>query len=166
MPKSRSWIVKNDFPKIKGDLARLLANLVSSDNPLPPPNDNERQIAATYDYTDERRGLLFQCVRYNNPKEFRQRRPADGNGGWIWNLNGVRRVLYRLPELLAPSTETIFLCEGEKDADALCGLGLIATTNPMGAGNWRDEYNKTLQGRNVVILRTTTAGEKHDRQSS
>src|SRR6185436_19822316 len=37
---------------------------------------------------------LFQCLRYK-PKAFSQRRP-DGSGGWIGNLNGVRRVLFRL----------------------------------------------------------------------
>ena len=40
---------------------------------------------------------MFQVVRFA-PKDFRQRRP-DGNGGWIWNLNGIERVPYRLPEL-------------------------------------------------------------------
>jgi putative DNA primase/helicase len=42
--------------------------------------------------------------------------------------------------------------EGEKDADALGGLGLVATTNPHGAGKWRDEYSETLRGAHVVIL--------------
>src|SRR5260370_39288576 len=58
-----------------------------------------RRIVATYDYTDEQRQLLFPVVRYE-PKKFRQRQP-DGNGSWLWNLDGVRRALYRLPELLA-----------------------------------------------------------------
>ncbi|MGQ0849829.1 MAG: hypothetical protein ACT4OP_12095 [Actinomycetota bacterium] len=46
----------------------------------------------------------------------------------------MRRVLYRLPEVLAVSG-TIYVGEGEKDADRLASLGLIATTNPMGAGS-------------------------------
>src|SRR5262245_38327785 len=57
-----------------------------------------RKIVANYDYTDEAGNLLYQVVRYA-PKDFRQRRP-DGKGGWIDNLNGTRRVLYRLPEIL------------------------------------------------------------------
>jgi hypothetical protein len=43
-----------------------------------------------YDYRDEHGAILFQVVRYADPKDFRQRRP-DGNGGWIWNLSGVRQ---------------------------------------------------------------------------
>ena len=57
-----------------------------------------RTIAALYEYTDEQGTLLFQAVRYA-PKGFHQRHP-DGKGGWIWNMEGVQRVPYRLPELV------------------------------------------------------------------
>ncbi len=86
------------------------------------------------------------------PKDFRQRRP-DGSGGWISNLGDVRRVLYRLPELLAAGpTRPVFVPEGEKDVDALWGIGYLATTNAMGAGKWRPQYSESLRGRHVVIL--------------
>src|SRR5262245_34599145 len=70
---------------------------------FPPSSPNGHRplrpvIVATYDYLDEDGRLLFQVVRYSD-KSFKQRQP-DGKGGWIWNLKGVRRVLYRLPELL------------------------------------------------------------------
>src|SRR5262249_4000379 len=65
----------------------------------------------TSDYVDENAHLLYQVLKYD-PKGFRQRRP-DGNGGWIWNLDGVRRVPYRWPELLKYPDATIFVCEGE-----------------------------------------------------
>lgn len=114
-------------------------------------NGNRRAIEATYEYRDESGNLLFQAIRYA-PKGFSQRRP-DGTGGWIGNLEGVRRMLYRLPELLAASAdETIYLVEGEKDVDRLRAGGLVATCNPMGAGKWRDEYVKFLRGRRVVII--------------
>jgi hypothetical protein len=106
------------------------------------------QITATYDYHDENGKLLFQCVRFL-PKHFSQRRP-NGNGGWIWNIKGTRRVLYRLPEV--SKAETVCLAEGEKDADNLNSLGFTATTNPMGAGKWRDEYSETLRGKDVLVF--------------
>src|SRR5262245_1134355 len=94
---------------------------------------NGRVIEATYDYRDEAGKLLFQAIRYT-PKGFSQRRP-DGNGGYIYNLQGVQRVLYRLPELLAADlNEPVFLVEGEKDVDRLRAGGLVATCSPMGAG--------------------------------
>jgi hypothetical protein len=125
----------------------------------PAPEDRPHRLArqrngkvvAIYDYRDETGAPLFQVVR-KEPKAFRQRRP-DGRGGWISNLDGVRRVLYRVPELLAaPKDAPVFIVEGEKDADRLAALGLVATTNPGGAGKWRPEYNEPLRGRRVVIL--------------
>ncbi len=109
------------------------------------------RIIATYDYVDEQRNLLFQAVRFD-PKGFRPRMP-DGKGDWVWSLAAARRVLYRLPEILtAGSAVIVFAVEGEKDADKLAGLGLLATTNVGGAGKWRNEYNECLRGRHVVIL--------------
>ena len=120
-------------------------------------NGSQKRIAKTYDYQDENGNLLFQSVRFE-PKDFKQRRP-DGKGGWIWSLGDTRRVLYHLPELLkAYPGRTVLICEGEKDADRLTSLGLIATTNPYGASKnkdkpkWKPEYSDSLQGRKVVIL--------------
>ncbi len=108
-------------------------------------------IVATYDYRDRSGKLAFQVVRYA-PKMFRQRRP-DGRGGWIYNLNGTKRVPYRLPELLTADAEkTVFVVEGEKDVDRLVREGLVATTNAGGAGKWRKEYGEVLRGRDVVVI--------------
>ena len=60
---------------------------------------------ATYDYRDEGGQLLFQVVRKTG-KRFRQRVP-DGRGGWEWKLGDVRRVLYKLPELLADDGDAL-----------------------------------------------------------
>jgi hypothetical protein len=120
-------------------------------------------IVATYDYTDQTGGLLFQVVRMN-PKSFRQRRP-DGRGGWIWNLTGTRRVLYRLPAVrrAVDAGEVIFVAEGEKDVQALEQAGVVATCNPGGAGKWNDEYSVTLAGakRVVVVADRDEPGRKH-----
>ncbi len=108
-----------------------------------------RQIVATYPYHDANGRLLFEVVRYL-PKGFKQRRP-DGHGGWIWNLDGVRRVLYRLPELLK-GADPVLIPEGEKDVDNLRRMSFTATTNPEGAGKWRAEYAEALEGRAVVLI--------------
>ncbi len=117
------------------------------------------KIVATYDYTDEAGELLFQVVRFD-PKGFRQRRP-DGKGGWNWNLEGVQRVIYNLPRVLKSSE--VFICEGEKDCDALNALGLTATTSPQGAGKWLPEYCRAFDGvEQVAILPDNDEpGRKH-----
>lgn len=113
---------------------------------LPP-----HKITCLYDYRDEQGNTLYQTVRFE-PKDFRQRH-QNGSGQWVWNLVGTHRVLYRLPELLvADCNEPVWLVEGEKDADNLANLGLIATTSPMGAQGWRKEYAEFLRNRHVIIV--------------
>lgn len=127
-----------------------------------PDHYRKKKIVSSYDYKDEKGNLLFQVIRYS-PKTFRQRQP-DGKGGWIWNLKGVRRVLYRLPELLnAP--DPVFIVEGEKDADNLWELRLTATTCPMGAKKWEPEYDKYLTNRSIILLPDNdTEGLQHMEQ--
>jgi 5S rRNA maturation endonuclease (ribonuclease M5) len=125
-------------------------------------SNGKREVVATFDYEDEHGDLLFQVVRFE-PKDFRQRRP-DGRGGWVWRLGDTRRVLYRLPRVLAAveKGEIIYVVEGEKDADALLEAGEVATCNPMGAGKWRDEYSEALRGARVIIVADRDeAGRKH-----
>jgi hypothetical protein len=119
-------------------------------------------ITAKYNYVDEHNELLFQVLRYE-PKDFRQRRP-DGHGGWDWNLQGVRRVLYRLPQLLkaVQAGKRIHIVEGEKDVRRLRRNGLSATTAPGGAGKWRDEYSTFLRDADCVLLPDNDdAGHRH-----
>lgn len=121
-------------------------------------NGSGKHIVAEYNYTDEQGKVLYQCVRYT-PKDFRQRRP-NGRGGWIWNLEGVRLVLYRLPQVLA--APLVIIAEGEKDVQTLETLGFVATCNSMGAGKWRKPYADTLRGKNVVVIPDADEpGRKH-----
>ncbi len=126
---------------------------------LMPSSDRQREskssfkIAKTYDYLDESGRLLYQAVRMV-PKDFRQRRP-DGKGGWTWSLGDCRRVLYRLPELLAAEPKRlVWVLEGEKDVDNLRqAVGAVATTKACGAKSaWLDDYSLTLADRHVAIV--------------
>jgi putative DNA primase/helicase len=105
------------------------------------------RIVATYDYQDADGTLLYQVVRLD-PKSFRHRKP-DGRGDWIWQGN-KQRVPYRLPDLLKYPDGTVFVCEGEKDADRVAGLEHCATT--VASGEWTDDCVKALAGRDVLIL--------------
>ena len=125
------------------------------------------QIVAVYDYTDETGALLFQKVRKEPgpdgaKKTFVIRRP-DGHGGWIWNIGDAPRVLYRLPEVRAAiaAGKSVWITEGEKDADRLASLGVAATCNYDGAAEgrqrqkwtkWRREYAEQLRGAAKVIV--------------
>jgi hypothetical protein len=133
-----------------------------------PKSSDPGRIVATYDYVDASGTLVYQVLRIEpgpqgERKTFRQRRP-DGNGGWISNLQGVSRVLYRLPEVLAAikAGKPIAVVEGEKCADALWDMGVPATTNAMGSGKWEEAYTQALSGADVWIFGDNDApGQKH-----
>lgn len=107
-----------------------------------PSPEKTSRLVATYKYRDERGRLLYEVLRYD-PKSFRQRRPKKG-GGFVANLQGVRRVPYRLPELLAAKAGSVlWVADGEKDVEALVAKGKIATCNSEGAGkHWSEEWIK------------------------
>ena len=141
------------------------------DKSRPAKKSVPHKEVAAYDYTDEQGRLLFQCVRFV-PKDFKQRRP-NGNGGWIWNLDGVRRVLYNLPLVVegVKARVPIYIPEGEKDCDRLNEEGgdgklrYVATTNVFGAGKWRAEYSEVLHGADVrIIADKDDKGRKHARE--
>jgi len=133
----------------------------------PEPQRAQRKrgrIVETYDYADAAGTLLFQVCRME-PKDFRQRRPdPEKPGRWLWNLNGTTRTLYRLPAMADTISEgrVVYVAEGEKDCDALAGLGLFATCNSGGAGKWKPEYTESLTGAKVVVIADKdTPGRKH-----
>lgn len=123
----------------------------------PPPKNpwQECTIVDTYDYPDETGVLLYQNIRFQ-PKAFRPRVPLPGEG---WNtspgcMEGVRRVLFRLPQLSSlPQGSTIYVVEGEEDVKALEKWQLIATTICGGSqGTLELHMLEPLKGQHVVIL--------------
>lgn len=108
------------------------------------------QIVAEYIYRDENDKPLYKVVRFE-PKNFMQAKYDNGN--WIWKMNDVRYVLYNLSNVL--KSDTVFFVEGEKDADNLNKLGLVATTTVGGAASFSKrakEYINFLSNKNVFII--------------
>ncbi len=109
---------------------------------------------------------LVLVVRHNDGKGgkwFRQYR-WDGQG-WISGLNDDKGnplvdrsdiALYRHKEILErlnSGEHTVYVCEGEKTADLLFSLGLLATTHIGGAGKWRDSDAQCLSmGRKIFVV--------------
>ncbi len=94
---------------------------------------------------------MYQACRLKD-KQFRLRKP-DGPGGLIWNIRGVKHVIYRLPQILeaVKKGRSIFIVEGEKDVHTLESLG-FAAANSSGAGNWESAFSTWLHKANVVII--------------
>jgi hypothetical protein len=128
-----------------------------------------------YDYEDKHGRRLFQVLKFEPPaqaKTFRQRTGPDQEK---WSIEGVRRVLFKLPELIAEIGEgrVIFVVEGEKDVLTLRQHGVPATTKPMGAvtediqangKGWLPDYSETLRGADVLLCGDNDApGAEHVR---
>jgi len=109
-------------------------------------------LSVRYTYHDERGSVVFRVVR-KKPKGFFQQR-ADGNGGWINDMKGVRALPYRLPEVLEATAlkRPVFIVEGEKDCDNLARIGVVATCNAGGAGKWTEAHAAFLKGVDVILI--------------
>ena len=151
------------------------------DSAPPPRIEVKPKLVKTYDYLDARGRLVYQACRLEAPditkpcgyaKSFRQRRPnpkfdatqpedRNTNPKWLFNMDGVTRSLYHLPQIMAASE--VWLLEGEKDADNVAELlGVVATTNVGGAKKWLDAYTDSLEGKDVVICGDNDApGKEH-----
>jgi hypothetical protein len=133
------------------------------------PDRPKQEIAAKYPYCDAEGRVKYQTIRlepgcYGRDKDFKQRRPHPCGEGWINNLDGVDRILYRLPELMAADPEVpALICSGEKDVETLRAIGFVATTNVCGEkAEWLDSYSAALKGRHVVVIPDGDAtGKRH-----
>ncbi len=119
-------------------------------------NSHKTETKKEYLYRDINGKTVFKKIRYEN-KKFAQAR-LDENGKWVFDLKGVKPVLYQLPELIKAISEqqTIFIVEGEKDVETLRIHNKIATCSPFGAGKgnnkWNNEYAMHLANSNAVII--------------
>jgi Protein of unknown function (DUF3987)/CHC2 zinc finger len=171
-----------DFPTRKGEVFRLVgrigteyrhngtrtngnrAGTVTSKPSKPTRTAGDWREIARYPYVDRDGNLLFEAVRYLKPdgdKGFKQVRPG-GKGDTVWNLDGVARVPYRLPNVL--KAEVVYLPEGEKDVHTLEGWGLVASCNPGGSGGGAlyAEWKEYFRDRHIVILPDNDdPGRKH-----
>ena len=113
----------------------------------------------SYIYRSDNGDAYLRVVRMSD-KSFRQFH-IDGDQ-WVSGKPAGPKIPYRLPELLAAPDDPVFIVEGEKDADRLASLGLVATTNSEGAGKWTPEMSLWLVGRDVYVIPDNDAvGEAH-----
>jgi len=127
------------------------------------PQEQQRHVH--YLYHDQHGKPLFRVVRTADKKFWQQR--LTPNGEWVNGLGDTPRHLYRLPEVQAAAAagKPIFIVEGEKDADRLNRLGVTATTNCGGAGNWLAIHTDTVAGAELhIIADKDEPGRKHAEQ--
>lgn len=142
--------MKDLFADAQPPIVRLNGNSSTATPKSAKDLSTPKKILAVYEYTDERGKVLYENIRHQ-PKDFRQRRP-DGNGGYIYNLAGIDRVPYHLPELIEAmqnGNDRICFTEGEKDADRLRSMGILATSFK----NWTHNLNEYIRGAHAFVFR-------------
>ncbi len=126
---------------------------------------------AIYSYEDETGAVRFEVCRYitSKGKTFKQRHYAPEHedakaDGYVYNMDGIERLPYHLPQLLAgiKAGLRVWVVEGEKDVNSLEARGEIATCNPGGGGKWKPEYDRYFAGADVIIVADRDdVGRKH-----
>ncbi len=115
-----------------------------------------------YNYLNADGKLIYQVRRAITPdgkKVFPQRRP-DEKGGWIKGLGNIRRLPFNLQGVLR--ADVVYLPEGEKDVNNLKKIGLTASCNSGGAGNWPDEITPYFKDKKIILLPDNDdPGRKH-----
>lgn len=119
-----------------------------------------------YLYTDEAGNPASRVIRrergagLGREKTFHQE--AWTGNGWSKKVKGTPRFPYRVVKVL--TADTVFVVEGEKDAETLEALGLVATCNPGGSGSTGlyAQWTGTFAGKNLIILPDNDQpGRKH-----
>jgi len=108
--------------------------------------------SAVWTYEDAAGEPVGMIVRWDTDSGKDIRPVSKTAKGWIIGGMPEPRPLYRLRELLARPDERVFVCEGEKAADAAASIGLLVTTSPHGCKSAATADWSPLAGRGVVIL--------------
>jgi len=108
-----------------------------------------RKIVKEYVYETLDGKPLHKTIRYE-PKEFSQARWDETTKSWKSGLADTKLVLYRHKEWA--NSSCICVVGGEKDVDNAFAAGIPATTNALGEGNWREDYNGYFREKRVVIV--------------
>lgn len=118
---------------------------------------------AVYLYRSSAGVPLRRKLRFER-KQFAWQSYDPATDTWTWGARDATSTLYNLHLLAASRPETVLVTEGEKDADAVIALGLLAVTSGA-AGSWRRHHSEQLHAHSctlaVVLPDHDSIGEAH-----
>ncbi|MDX2380324.1 MAG: hypothetical protein QNM02_11275 [Acidimicrobiia bacterium] len=123
----------------------------------PDATRNGVRIERRHPYHDEFGNVLYEVRRLDRSKDrFRTYHPTPD--GWKPGRGDADPVLYNLQLILrsAPTGESVFFCEGERDADSMVADEFVATTVP--SGSFRNVDTSALKDRLVIACVDNDAG--------
>ena len=114
------------------------------------PVQKTKPIERAHIYRDESGTPIKKSIKFTDGS-WRQMGWYDGQ--WRSKVKGLRDIPYQLDQLAADTSDGIlFIFEGEKDVDSAVSLGLLATCNAGGAGNWRPALNQFVKERMICVV--------------
>jgi len=147
------------------NVCNLPSHLILHGPPMPPKMAARRlsdgaikgkyQPEALHTYTDATEHTTYWRIRARLPNGEKWVRPMRVHG-MVYELKEPdfpdgRKPLYRLHELAnGDKAEPVLFVEGEKCADAVAKLGLIATTSGSAASDDKSDF-EPLRGRPVIL---------------
>ncbi len=133
-----------------------------------------------YHYRDPRSHVVFTKIRYRHDPCYCGRGKSFAycyrtkRGRTIWQKPpDANEYLYRLeeidPALVRGTTEPVYWCEGEKDADAIRAAGGLATSHHQGAGKitlmqacWLYHKHRTYNARHIILVADLDSAGAYD----
>jgi len=122
-----------------------------------PPAPVQLHLTGEWEYVDEHGVVLFVKQRFwtsdAKGKTYKLLRVMD-DGSRQASMQGARVIPYRLKDVIEAGLQgkPVFLCEGEKAADALASIGVFTSTSHTGAGSWPAANSYLFADLNIVLV--------------
>jgi len=160
------WAAVRDLgllPQLSEWVEPLNVRRLNGHHPAPrPPGQLPRStgqvhLTGEWEYVDEHGSVLFVKQRFwtsdSKGKTYKLLRVLE-DGTRQASMQGARVIPYRLSDVLEAKLQAkpVFLCEGEKAADALASIGVFTSTSHTGAGSWPAANSIWFADLNIVLV--------------
>ena len=164
------WAAVRDLgllPQLSEWVEPLVIKPINGHHPAPvprpvpvqyPPAPVQLHLTDEWEYVDESGIVLFVKQRFKTSdttkgKTYKLLRVME-DGSRQASMQGARVIPYRLSDVLYASRKNkpVFICEGEKAADALASIGVFTSTSHTGAGSWPAANSTWFADLNIVLV--------------
>ena len=160
------WAAVRDLgllPQLSEWVEPLVIRPINGHHPAPrspgqlPRPPRQVHLTGEWEYVDEHGSVLFVKQRFwtsdAKGKTYKLLRVMS-DGSRQASMQGARVIPYRLSDVLEAKIQAkpVFVCEGEKAADALASIGVFTSTSHTGAGSWPAANSTWFADLNIVLV--------------
>lgn len=157
------WSAVRDLgllPQLSDWVEPLVIRPINGHHPAPvqiPRTPVQLHLTQEWEYADESGIVLFVKQRFKTSdtkgKTYKLLRVLE-DGSRQASMQGARVIPYRLADVLEAKLQAkpVFICEGEKAADALASIGVFCSTSHTGAGSWPAANSIWFADMHIVLV--------------